>query len=723
MLYSEACPGTAVFFTIDYNLYSKESGSMIRMHPSTSKDPVLAHPLPIITLVPIAEQTLKNAKVKYTREEIINRFMKGKPRVAVLISAPDHPQYLADLAIHRLVVEALWEKGAVPFTLSIPCLNQMAALGHGGMHFDLATRNTTTGLIVSQLEAHGYDAAVAIASGELTPVAALAAFVEVDIYRRNTKRPPFYAFFIPPTLTPDRPVPKAIKELLRPLRDKIEHPGLRRELEFLMAARLRPNMYPMFYKLLEHPDLKKHLSKAKKDQLLLAIASSICDKPGTPPFMENSNTNRIVLHGLGLVPKGMDLLITPPDSDAMGKMAASFLKAITGRKDDLSVSNIAKANLENAVRLWTALSGSTDWTLHFSYLTSFMNILDEEQLSPTYIAALCSETPTLGMFTPTEEPSLYQWASEIAAGNTGGLDTVMKVLHSYDSDLVENVQTIDGTWENRHSTAPEADGVLIKTEPASESMGIVELRGNFCESSVARIAGLSPEEMERFDKKTYLAVFYYNEEDALADLFESSEILEKVKTIVTMDDLLSLFQLNYPDRLDDYKMYSKLKKDALFDRLVDDKLMRIFVVVAGEGPVANGMRQIYYPAEYLHRDVRLRHITVLCTDGRIAGLSWGPFVGHSSPEGMEGGGIAAIETGELVYIDFENGIMNALDKDSSFDLGKIVLLSKNEIQRRPLGSMRQKKMVEDRLALPLSLRSVLNAITPTTSGAAPFLGR
>ena len=142
MLYSEACPGTAVFFTIDYNLYSKESGSMIRMHPSTSKDPVLAHPLPIITLVPIAEQTLKNAKVKYTREEIINRFMKGKPRVAVLISAPDHPQYLADLAIHRLVVEALWEKGAVPFTLSIPCLNQMAALGHGGMHFDLATRNT-----------------------------------------------------------------------------------------------------------------------------------------------------------------------------------------------------------------------------------------------------------------------------------------------------------------------------------------------------------------------------------------------------------------------------------------------------------------------------------------------------------------------------------------------------------------------------------------------------
>ncbi len=696
---------------------------MIRMHPPNSKDPLTVHPLPVLSLVPSAEYALRFSKVKFDREAIIERLMKGKPRVAVLVGAPDHPTHINDSAVARLVIHALWDKGAVPFLMTIPGISQMAAMGHGGMHFDLATRNTTTALVVAHLEAHGYDAAISLASGELQPVAELAAFIEVDIYRRNTKRAPFFAMFIPPPVGSDRSLPKNVKDLLKPLRDKIENPGLRKELEFLLAARLRPNIYPMFYKLLECLASRKILGKARRDELLLAIASALCEKPGPPPFMENSNTNRVVLHGLGLVPQGMELLLKPPEQKILSRIVASFLRIVGSRKDELSVSRVAAANRENSVRLWATMSGATDWSLHFAYITSFMDIPEEDQLTPTYISSLCAETPTLGLFPPVGEPSLHQWATEIAANRAGGLDTVLRALRETDPDLVVDAPTIDQSWDERLASALEPDGVFVPKEPKSESIGIVELRGNFCESSVARIAGLAEEEMERFDKKTYLAVFYYNEEDALSDLFESSELLEKVKTIVTMDDLLSLFSLNYPDRLDDYKAYSKLKKDALFDRLVDDKLMRIFVVIAGEGPVANGMRQVYYPAEYLHRDVRLRHITVLCTDGRISGNSWGPFVGHSSPEGIEGGGIAAIETGELVYIDFENGIMNALDKDSSFDLGKIVLLSKNEIQRRPLGGMRQKKMVQDRLALPLSLRSVLNSITPTTSGAAPFLGR
>jgi len=297
---------------------------MIRMHPTNSKDPFLVHPLPVVAFLPSVELALRNAKVKYDRNEIVERLMKGKPRVAVLMGAPEHPACLHDAAIAKLVVSTLWSKGAIPFVMTVPSINQMAAMGHGGMHFDLATRNTTTAMVVAHIEAHGYDAAIAIASGEFVPVAELAAFVEVDIYRRNCKRPPFYAFFIPPPLAGDRALPKAIKDVLRTVRKKLEHKGLRRELDFLMSARLRPNTYPMFYKFLEHLVARKLLTRGKRDELLLAIAAAISEKPGPPPFMENTNTNRIVLHGLGLVPQGMDLLVKPPDEAELARAIGAF---------------------------------------------------------------------------------------------------------------------------------------------------------------------------------------------------------------------------------------------------------------------------------------------------------------------------------------------------------------------------------------------------------------
>jgi dihydroxyacid dehydratase/phosphogluconate dehydratase len=693
------------------------------MHPLTSKDPLIVHPLPLSSLVAAVEFTLRSAKVAPDRGEIIARLMKGKHRLAVVTGTPDDPAFPGDSAMARAAAAAVWEKGCLPFSIMLSTIPQNAAIGHAGMRYDLVSRNITTASVVAQIEAHGFDGAISIASGEIRPVGELGAYVEVDTHRRNTKRPPFSAVFLPPPLIPEKPLPKEIRDRLRTIRDKTDRPLLRSQLDALLLQRLRTNVYPMFYKLLEQLAARRLMSRNERDEMLLALASALCDRPTPPACMENTNTNRTVLYGLGLIPSGYELLAKQPSDANVSQVLGPFLKGLMSRKDQVGTSDMAAANLDNAIRLWSALNGATDWALHFAYIAGFMDLPEERQPTPTYISAICSETPCLGAFPPDGEPTLQQWAAEIAAGRAGGFDTVLRMLRPQDPEQAKDGPTVDVPWSKRLESASEPDGTFVQRVPVKECSGIVELRGNFCESSVTRIASLSPPEMERFDKKTYLAVFYYNEEDAVADLFESSEILDKVKTIVTMDDLLSLFSLNYPDRLDDYKLYAKLKKDELFDRLVDDELMRIFVVIAGEGPVANGMRQIYYPSDYLQRDIRLRNITVLCTDGRIAGTSWGPFIGHCAPEGMEGGGIAAIETGELVYVDFENGIINALDKDSSFDLGKIVLLSKNEIQRRPLGAMRQRKMAEDRLALPLSLRSMLNSVTPTTSGAAPFLGR
>ena len=75
------------------------------------------------------------------------------------------------------------------------------------------------------------------------------------------------------------------------------------------------------------------------------------------------------------------------------------------------------------------------------------------------------------------------------------------------------------------------------------------------------------------------------------------------------------------------------------------------VVIAGEGPKANGIPEMFYPSEYLNRDPVLRHVGALITDGRYSGATYGPCIGHASPEALEGGGIGALRTGDIVYMD------------------------------------------------------------------------
>jgi dihydroxy-acid dehydratase len=56
----------------------------------------------------------------------------------------------------------------------------------------------------------------------------------------------------------------------------------------------------------------------------------------------------------------------------------------------------------------------------------------------------------------------------------------------------------------------------------------------------------------------------------------------------------------------------------------------------------------------------------LLTDGRFSGASWGAAVGHISPEAMEGGNIALLRDGDIIEIDINRGVINALVTDNEF---------------------------------------------------------
>ena len=78
-------------------------------------------------------------------------------------------------------------------------------------------------------------------------------------------------------------------------------------------------------------------------------------------------------------------------------------------------------------------------------------------------------------------------------------------------------------------------------------------------------------------------------------------------------------------------------------------------VVRYEGPKGcPGMRELVRIMKVIYGQ-GLSTSVALITDGRFSGTNNGCFVGHISPEAAEGGPIAAVQDGDIITIDIENG--------------------------------------------------------------------
>lgn len=75
------------------------------------------------------------------------------------------------------------------------------------------------------------------------------------------------------------------------------------------------------------------------------------------------------------------------------------------------------------------------------------------------------------------------------------------------------------------------------------------------------------------------------------------------------------------------------------------------VFIRYEGPKGSGMPEMFYTSEAISSDKELGTSIALITDGRFSGASTGPSIGHVSPEAAEGGPIALVEDGDLIYLD------------------------------------------------------------------------
>jgi hypothetical protein len=237
------------------------------------------------------------------------------------------------------------------------------------------------------------------------------------------------------------------------------------------------------------------------------------------------------------------------------------------------------------------------------------------------------------------------------------------------------------------------------------------------------LAGLAEEAIRSFNDKIYFAIYYQGQEAVQKDLLQGQAVLKKLRQKLSKEDLLKTLSYNFPEILREKDGLQMLNKNSLFDQLVRERKIRILVVIAGEGPRADGMPEMFYPSEYLNRDVLLRYIAVLFTDGRYSGATYGPCIGHCSPEAFEGGGIGAIETGDWIYLNFDRSEINLLDKKRLLSRREIkypfILMGEKEILSRPWIKKRIKEIEKKREELTPWARGFLDSLLPTEFGVRP----
>lgn len=680
----------------------------MRMHDPRTRDPIITMPEPLPLMLPVIEATLRWAGVRADRSAITDRFMGGAPRVAVVYGSPDHPAQVDDMEIARRAIAAVWERDGVPFAVAEPAICDGVAQGHEGMSYSLLSRNLTASMLLAQFIAHGYQAALVLGSCDKRPVGDLAALIEADQFRRKAFGKPLPAVFIPANVMPEIKLPRALRQEVIQLLEVVDDDAWRQEIHDLLAMKLKCNTYAMFKKLLDNLVDRGRIEDAHRNALEKEIAQYSCVKGGTCAFIGTGNTDKFMLAALGLVPSRSDFLRAPADRRIVGDAIGALMDLVEAADPAHSVSALVDANLANAMRVWCAVGGSTNWALHFPYLARLVG----RTVRPKDLARLSAETPHLIEINPLADKSMFTLANEVASGESSGIDTLVAEL--FRRGLFTDAPTVRGDWKSRIAGARAANNRIFFREARRPTSGIVELTGNICESAVVKMTGIPADEVAGFDDKVYLAVCYLGESEGQQDLFDGALLLKRLATRVPAAKLKAQLAFNFPDRA----AGAPREKSALFDWLVRERLLRILVVIAGEGPKAHGIPEMYYPSEYLNRDVNLRYITALLTDARYSGATYGPCIGHGVPEAMDGGGIGALKTGDLIHVDFSRGRMNILG-DPGRDGKRPAPMSGQQLRERPELARNRRKLENRAQAMPLSVRGMLADLLPATEGCGP----
>ncbi|MFC1541723.1 dihydroxy-acid dehydratase [Candidatus Latescibacterota bacterium] len=447
------------------------------------------------------------------------------------------------------VKQGIYQEGGTPVEFGVIAACDGLAQAHEGMHYILPTRDLITSSIEMIIESARLDAVVLLGSCDKIVPGMLMAAARLDL---------------PAIMVVGGPMESGCEFDNR----KADSTSLTEGLAMLKAGKIDEETY---YKL------------------------ENCSAPtcGSCSFLGTANTMCCVAEAMGMcLPGSSTIPATFADrlraSQESGRQIVKLLKkGITAR------AIINQKGIENAIRVSTAIGGSTNVALHIPAIgyeaecNVTMDMFDE----------LCRSTPYIARIYPAAPPNVPDFH------NAGGIPAVMKEILSL---LHQDALTVTGKTvaENIAPTVIH-DRTIIRTmaDPWGMEGGLAVIRGNLApDTAITKPAAISPE-MHTFEGK--------------ARCFNSEEAANQ----------------------------------AILDNIVQEGDV---VVIRYEGPKGGpGMREMYTAMKLIYGRGMV-YKTALVTDGRFSGTNNGCFVGHVSPEAAEGGPIAIVKDGDIITIDIPN---------------------------------------------------------------------
>jgi len=684
----------------------------MKMHSSKFKDPLISRPQPVTLITPVVEETLRIAGVAPNREQVLDRFMNGHPRIALVHGAEDHPPNLGSKDTIRRLVRQIWASGGLPFEVSqsVPC--EELSQGTQGMSYALLSRNVCAASLAAHIEAHGYDGAIILGVCDKMMVGSLRALIEADLARQRRKTRPLFAMMIPSLIGREAFASEDEKRKFEPLRHRLTD-AERHELDEIFHRPMKPNVYAQLKTLLDRCFRRRIVQEGEKDDLERMMAKCASVPGANCAASEASMVHRMMLASFGLVPRHLDIAVKSPADEQLSEVVKRLIQAIQKRERRISVASLTRYNLINAAAVWSATGGHPAWLLHLTYLADAVG----KKLSIADVTKKSSSVPQILAINEAEGASVYSMAVENENGGNSGIDTIMRTLA--EKRLIEDrAPTLDGSWMQRIMDARSANGNFLYSTmtPFSTSCGLTGLHGNVCGGAVARYGMRNRNGVEKFDKKVYLAIYYLGQKDLQTDLVVQDAILDRLKRKISREDLYYTYLLNW--RVDKTENgapdLSQWNKAKLWDYLVGHGLLRVMVVVAGAGPHAAGMPELQL--SMTATGYALGSSCVLVTDGRVAFEHEGISIAHVVPEAVDGGGIAAIRTGDWIYLDLKDGQVQVVAHSSHH--GYKVLSSK-DLLNRPDRKKRIHELERRRTELLPSFRILLDQVSSAEAGVSP----
>ncbi len=377
--------------------------------------------------------------------------------------------------------------------------------------------------------------------------------------------------------------------------------------------------------------------KIGREELLEAESQSY-HAPGTCTFYGTANSNQMLMDVMGLHLPGA-AFITPntPLRDALTRASAQRAVEIsTQGKQYTPVGQVVdEKTVVNGIVGLLATGGSTNHTLHLVAIAKAAGIvIDWDDFN-----LLSSVVPLLARIYPNGDADVNHFHA------AGGTAFVMREL--LDAGLLhDDVMTILGQGLRAHCSEPflEQDRAVWKpappvsadlnvvrpfAEPFSAEGGLRLLTGNLGRA-VVKISAVKPQH-----RMIEAPALVFDSQEAFMRAYEAGE----------------------------------LERDFV-------------AVVRFQGPRANGMPELHSLTPALGSLQDAGYHVGLVTDGRMSGASGKvPAAIHVSPEVLAGGALGRVRSGDMIRLDAESGVLEALvaPQEWAARVTDMIDLSSNEV--------------------------------------------